>query len=1160
MLLQSAPGETAWSECESVIRQFEDAWREHERPDVGDYLPADSPRSVRLLVELVHVDLEFRLRTGEFARAEEYMARFLELCEPELAVDLIAAEFALRSRHAPPAWPEEFWLRFPEHLAELRARLPRDGGTGWFVATRPAERPGAPLSGPPLISGYEIQGELGRGGMGVVYKARDLLLHRTVAVKTFATVPRPESCARFAREAEAIARLDHPNIVPVYEVGEWHAPNGGPRVPYFVMKWYAGGSLDAAPSGPGTDAKAHAKAVETIARAVHHAHQRGVLHRDLKPSNILLDDAGRPHVADFGLAGRVDPADATATELVVGTPSYMAPEQALAPKLVSTAADVYGLGAILYQRLTGKPPFVGETSLATLDLVAHAPAERPSTVNPAIPRDLDTICLKCLDKDPTRRYASAAELADDLERWRKGLPIAARPPRVWELAWRSIRRHPFVAVLACTTLAALVGAVFVLAESNDRIRAKEQETRAAYLRECAMRYKLEESLQREHAALAQLEQTFHREQRALYLERVSSAGRLYNANQLAEAWALLDLCPEQFRGWEWRYLDSLRRNKPVTFEGHNTFVTRVGFLADGRLVSGDVHGVVRTWDVANQKAERTWTFGRSSIGGLAVHPTKNWVAVADMNSVSVWNVDTGRLIAKLKGAVWVCFSPDGKCAATADDTTVRLWIIPDAEPTGAPANGKCAAPTWKSAGELIGHQEPMFAGVFTPDSKQFVTSSADRTIRTWDVETCTQVGSRTVPTPVAGLAVALEGKVLAEAHFGAVLFTDLATGELRDRLAYPTGERTAVVCGPDQRTVVVSGANGEVVVWDAVRKRTTRVFRGHSGRVAALAFGPGNQLASGGSDHTVRVWDLNKEQDVRTLAWVGEGVGGVAVSPDGSYVAVGPRTVDCATDAKVRILDAATGRERHRVPGWPDLGFHPTSGLLATSQPAGGLTLWNPNTGSEVWHKPFSAPRRLGVVIAPGNRRLALSSDGSHLAIWDRRAGGVELWDADGTDLGVIDTGNAFVNALDFSPDGARLVVATSETVLMWDVRSRERVSWAEGARGAHAVCFSPNGQFVVSADTDRAVRLRETATGREVRQFVGTTLRASALCFSPDGTRLVTGGADRTVRVWDVESGRELLSLPGVTEGVSGLAWDAKNDRIYALDHAVRVWGTQRK
>ncbi len=955
-------GETAWAECESAIRAFEDAWRlRADPPDVEAFADADAPHPTRLLVELVHVDLEFRLRAGEDARAEDYLARFPALRAKELTVDLLVAEFALRNRHRPPAWPEELWLRFPELMGELRARLPGEGRAVGFSLTRPAERAGSVPVGPPVIPGYEILGELGRGGMGVVYQARDLVLNRIVAVKTFATVPRADGCARFAREAEAIARLDHPHIVPVYEIGEWHAD--GHTVPYFAMKLYAGGSLDDASVGPRTDPKAHARIVETIARAVHHAHQRGVLHRDLKPSNILLDDAGRPHVADFGLAGRVDPTDQpTLTAVVAGTPAYMAPEQASNPKQVSTAADVYGLGAVLFHQLTGRSPFAAETPLATLELVACAPPDRPSSLNPAVSRDLDTICLKCLEKDPAHRYATAQELAEDLERWRLGLPIAARPTPAWEHAYRRARRHPVFTALIATTLATLVGAVAVLAGSYARIREKEQEVRAAYLRECALRYKLEETLARE--------------QRSLYLERVASAGRLYAANQLPQAWAALDQCPEQFRGWEWRYLDSLRKADSAVLTGHTAWIGQARFLPDGRIVTADDAGSVRVWDAAGRAEQRHWSVGDSAVEALGIHPTRTWVAVADRNAVTVWDADTGERIARPAGAHWATFNADGTQLATADRAVVRLWTVAD----------------WQPAGELVGHERRVTSGAFSPDGRLLVTGSLDKSIHTWDLGTRKSIAHRAVPFPVNELTFADAGRLLVEAHPEAMLFTDPKTGALRDRLDYPGFGRSVVATGPDARSVAVSGANGEVVVWDLNRRRAPRFLRGHTASVSALAFSPeGKRLASVGGDRNVRIWDLSRCPEVRTLAEVGEGVGGLSLAPDGKRLAVSLRVLTNPAETRSVLLDTATGRELHRFPSGTDLAFHPTSGQLVTGR-AGRVALRNPATGAEVWNRPFLGALAPGGQVGPTALRIACNADGSRLATRGPLGRGVQLW------------------------------------------------------------------------------------------------------------------------------------------------------------------------
>jgi serine/threonine-protein kinase len=409
---------------DAVCDRFEAAWREGAWPDLAAYLTgAVGPTRAVLFRELLVLDLEFRGAAGGSMDAAAYCDRF-----PEFR-GIIEAAFT-RTDGGKSAG---------QSGADRRDQTRNDREREW-----PAS--GNHVTEALRAAGYELESELGRGGMGVVYKAYHGALDRVVALKVIRSgaFASDGECRRFQNEAEAVAQLDHPHIVPVFAIGESEGLH------YFSMKLIPGSSLDKRLDGFHSDIRAAVRLAAVVAEAVHHAHQRGILHRDLKPANILVDEQGAPHVTDFGLARRIEgDGDLTHSGAIVGTPSYMSPEQASGVRgSLTVATDVYGLGAVLYALLTGRAPHSAGSYFELLDQVREATPEVPSGQNPRVPRDLDVVCFKCLEKDPSRRYPSARALADDLGNWLAGRPIAARPVGKATRAWMWCRRHPLPAALA----------------------------------------------------------------------------------------------------------------------------------------------------------------------------------------------------------------------------------------------------------------------------------------------------------------------------------------------------------------------------------------------------------------------------------------------------------------------------------------------------------------------------------------------------------------------------------------------------------------------------------------------------------------------------------------------------------------------------------------
>jgi serine/threonine protein kinase len=822
-------------------------------PDVREFL-AGAGKLAQLAAALA-VDQRQRWQRGERIRAEDYLKGCPALAaDTERALELVYGEFLLREELGEAPRADEYLERFPRYAARLRQQFslhqalasaashpPAPPSEAATVPAAPAP-PGGVLADLPRVPGYEIVTELGRGGMGVVYLARQTQLNRLVAVKMILAsgLAGEQELARFRTEAEAAAHLEHPRIVPIYEVGEHKGKH------YFSMKLVEGGSLAQHMKKYVQDPKATATLMLAVARAIQYAHERGILHRDLKPANILVDREGRPAITDFGVAKKVGntffdlstqdngdrPSGLTMQGEIVGTPSYMAPEQAAGKKGLTTAVDIYSLGAILYEMLTGRPPYQAATQLATLRLVLERPPQPPRTVNPTVDRDLEAICLKCMERQPENRYRSAEALVEDLERYLAGEPVRANPESRWRRARRWMRRHPALVFMACGC-AVIIGLFF-----NGTLwqwHKTEQALRG-------------EELARQDAAAAEA-----RVEMATYLRRMASVEQDWSAGRLGQARKLLGATPEAQRQWEWHCMHRLlysERQEPLVLASGGAGFTCLAFTPDGRRVAvGTADHLVKIFDAASGQLLGTFEKHQSLVTAVAFHPGGRMVLSASLDgAVKLWDAATGEeelpIPTHPDGAGGVAFTADGRFFATGGgDACIRLF----------------ETNSGRESARLSGHQDTVTAVAFGGAGNVLVSASADRTARVWH-------GRDGIWEPgpiltghadlVRGVAVSFQAGLVATASWDrTVKLWDLSTGKERFTL-HGHGDRvSAVSFSADGKRLASAGWDQTVRLWDTGLGLEALALRGHQRPVFAVQFSPNDgRLSSAGTDGTARVW------------------------------------------------------------------------------------------------------------------------------------------------------------------------------------------------------------------------------------------------------------------------------------------------------------------
>lgn len=1204
------------AQWEDILFRFDEAWHSGDEPDIGHYVDIALPTlageaQLDLLAELVMIDLECRWRKGMSRRStddegaattivrprepgsaplpvrpriEDYVERFAQLRQapPDRLAELVAQEYRVRQRWGDHPRSDEFASRFPALAVHLASQLKA-------VDAELAADPDQQLPLATAIGHFDLLDVLGEGGMGTVYRAVDTRVKREVALKIVRSgrLASPAELARFQAEASVVADLDHSNIVPLYEAGK------SEEIPYFSMKLIDGADLSCVLPETKLDVRRAADLVAKVADAIHYAHQRGIIHRDLKPGNILVDAAGNPHVTDFGLAKRID-SDTLRTRSgdMLGTLPYMSPEQAAGRvRSLTTATDVYGLGAVLYASLTARAPFIGETPVEVQRQVLEDEPRSCRQLNPRVDPDLEAICQMSMEKDARRRYGSAAELADDLRRWLAHEPVRARRISVVRRAWRWCRRKPVAATLAAVAAAlvlTLAIGVPVLAVQSAYLRQIEFLSAIGEIRQ--WRESHDEGWRTK--AQQKFKDVIAGEVDAEKLPLVRS--ELVATHETFDAQPVLELSGGLGDVWS------------LSFANDGAALAGMGYDRVARMwnVDGLLDGR-KAEEVRHRAAADSAVFAHSLISPDS-RPPVPYTQAAELPTVRM--------------------HPSGYLALAAPTSQV-IFVDPKGKHDNLPAKIVGPAPARSIAFDEQGERMAVGWGDGTVTVYGMPTGRVLRKLQLQFLRTTESGENLCFP-----VALSATGKWLAVTHWAGGSSRDIEVrlysseddGTGSRRLGTHRHAVTSLAFSPDGNWLASASNDYSLKIFElsrdawSLQDSSRHLINRHGGPVNAIAFSPnGEMLASASHDGTIRFWDVFSGSAIATLHTGWEAALSLAFSSDGRFLAAGGG--QSSASQSIRIYQLSPSPARRRLPGHlfasvNGLAVHPSrdEDEFVTAASDGDIVIWQ---GSDAYQSdlfpalPYKRAAIVDLTFSPDNGKyLAVSprdvispnpkngAEDYAVALWRWRERKLER---------LLEGHRANVESRAFNATGNRLATGdASGTLIVWDVRVGTPIARLESAYSAiRGVAFTAAGDRIITVHQDGHLLVREVPSGSLV-QSEAIPVDVSAVCFSDDRHTLYVGSqrgevrtcslADETlefsaavepaswpdpspisaialspdetlmavasgrqVLVWNLRGGQRRFSLPPQNTPVFNLAFDAKAARLIVCgrDDIVTVW-----